>query len=69
MAAAYLANAIAWGGNGNVAVITPSLRGTFARDAVILIETVILFWKRFLLDYSPYAADLPDSRVYLTEFK
>ena len=37
--------------------------------ADILIETVILFWKNFLLDYSPYASDLPDSRVYLTEFK
>ena len=34
MAAAYLANAIAWRGGGNVAVITPSLRGTFARDVV-----------------------------------
>jgi hypothetical protein len=35
MAAAYLANAIAWGGKGNVAVITPSLSGTFARDVVM----------------------------------
>lgn len=34
MAAAYLANAIAWRNGGNVAVITPSLSGTFARDVV-----------------------------------
>jgi len=34
MAAAYLANAIAWRGGGKVAVITPSLSGTFARDVV-----------------------------------
>lgn len=34
MAAAYLANAIAWGRSGNVAIITPSLSGSFARDVV-----------------------------------
>jgi hypothetical protein len=34
MAAAYLANAMAWRGGGNVAVITPSLSGTFAHDVV-----------------------------------
>lgn len=34
MAAAFLANAIAWRSSGNVAVITPSLSGTFARDVV-----------------------------------
>jgi hypothetical protein len=34
MAAAYLANAIAWGGNGSVAVITPSLQGGFSRGVV-----------------------------------
>jgi hypothetical protein len=34
MAAAYLANAIAWRRGGNVAVITPSLQGNFARDVV-----------------------------------
>jgi hypothetical protein len=34
MAAAYLANGIAWRRGGNVAVITPSLSGTFARDVV-----------------------------------
>jgi hypothetical protein len=34
MAAAYLANAIAWRHGGNVAIITPSLSGTFARDVV-----------------------------------
>jgi superfamily I DNA/RNA helicase len=34
MAAAYLANSIAWRRGGNVAVITPSLSGTFARDVV-----------------------------------
>jgi UvrD-like helicase C-terminal domain/AAA domain len=34
MAAAYLANAIAWRGGGNVAVITPSLSGGFARTVV-----------------------------------
>jgi len=34
MAAAYLANAIAWRRGGKVAVITPSLRGNFARDVV-----------------------------------
>jgi superfamily I DNA/RNA helicase len=34
MAAAYLANAIAWRRGGNVAVITPSLRGGFARNVV-----------------------------------
>jgi hypothetical protein len=34
MAAVYLANAIAWRCGGNVAVITPSLSGTFARDVV-----------------------------------
>jgi hypothetical protein len=34
IAAAYLANAIAWRCSGTVAVITPSLRGGFARDVV-----------------------------------
>jgi hypothetical protein len=34
MAAVFLANAIAWRGCGNVGVITPSLRGAFARDVV-----------------------------------
>jgi len=34
MAAAYLANAIAWSRGGNVAVITPSLAGGFAREVV-----------------------------------
>jgi hypothetical protein len=34
MAAAYLTNAIAWRRGGNVAVITPSLSGGFARDVV-----------------------------------
>ena len=34
MAAAYLANAIAWRCGSNVAVITPSLSGTFAHDVV-----------------------------------
>jgi hypothetical protein len=34
MAAAYLANAMAWRRGGNVAVITPSLASTFARDVV-----------------------------------
>jgi hypothetical protein len=34
MAAAYLANALAWRRSGNVAVITPSLSGSFARDVV-----------------------------------
>lgn len=34
MAAAYLANAIAWRRGGNVAIITPSLSGNFAKDVV-----------------------------------
>jgi hypothetical protein len=34
MAAAYLANAIAWRRGGKVAVITPSLRGGFAQNVV-----------------------------------
>jgi hypothetical protein len=34
MAATFLANAIAWRRGGNVAVITPSLSGNFARDVV-----------------------------------
>jgi len=34
MAAACLANAVAWGGGGSVAVITPSLQGGFARNVV-----------------------------------
>jgi hypothetical protein len=34
MAAVYLANAIAWRSGGNVAVVTPSLSGTFARNVV-----------------------------------
>lgn len=34
MAAAYLANAIAWGGGGSVAVITPSVQGGFAQDVI-----------------------------------
>jgi hypothetical protein len=34
MAAAYVTNAIAWRRGGNVAVITPSLSGGFARDVV-----------------------------------
>ena len=34
MAAAYLANAIAWRRSGTVAIITPSLSGRFARDVV-----------------------------------
>jgi superfamily I DNA/RNA helicase len=37
MAAAYLANAIAWGGAGRAAIITPSLQGNFARRAVALV--------------------------------
>lgn len=34
MAAAYVANAIAWRDSGDVAVITPSLQGAFATDVV-----------------------------------
>jgi hypothetical protein len=34
MAAVYLANAIAWRGTGQVAVITPALQGDFARNVV-----------------------------------
>jgi superfamily I DNA/RNA helicase len=34
MAAAYLANAIAWSRGGRVAVITPSIQGGFTRDVV-----------------------------------
>ena len=34
MAAAYLANAIAWRRGGNVAIITPSLAGNFSRDVL-----------------------------------
>lgn len=34
MASAYLANAIAWRRGGNVAIITPSLSGNFAKDVV-----------------------------------
>jgi RecA/RadA recombinase len=34
MAAAFLANAIAWRRGGNVAIITPSLSGNFSRDVV-----------------------------------
>jgi hypothetical protein len=38
MAAAYLANAIAWRRGGNVAIITPSLSGNFAKDVVIRVS-------------------------------
>lgn len=34
MAAAFLTNAIAWRRGGDVAIITPSLRGNFAKDVV-----------------------------------
>jgi superfamily I DNA/RNA helicase len=39
MAAAYLANAIAWGGGGTIAIITPSMSGSFVKEAVERVRT------------------------------
>jgi len=40
LAAACLANAIAWSGGGSVAVITPSLKGSFVTDTVRRVQTM-----------------------------
>jgi hypothetical protein len=37
--------------------------------AEAVIESVVLFWRDFFLEYSPYKNDMPTSRAHFTEFK
>jgi hypothetical protein len=37
-------------------------------EALVLIETAVVFWRSFLIEHGPYR-DLPMSNVHLTEFR